>query len=334
MMFFKALVAALMISVVEAHHVLTSFSVDGIRQHNVIRQPGSQSPITNPNNQYLACGLPPGNGQGMHGTDKAIIQSGSKLTFEWHTNWSGSTPGPEGVTDDSHKGPCAIYMRKVEDSVTAVATGTRKPGWFKIWEDGVDSTGKFCTTRMRENGGFFTGTVPKHLENGDYLIRAETVTLNNAAEPHNQPQWYVGCAQVTLRDSEAPFLKPFTVRIPSGDYANLNHPGLRYNIWYPERTDYSDYGTPPGPAVFYDGSDEFEQEPPDKPTTEDPKLKETITIIGSPTTITSKITIGIFDHDHNDYNHGSANCKVNVNNSYYGYASSFEIFTNNHGKAD
>ncbi|EPS35788.1 hypothetical protein H072_10712 [Dactylellina haptotyla CBS 200.50] len=245
-----------------AHQVITHFLVDDIRQANVLRQPGTVSPITNPNSGDLACGFPPGNGQGMKGNERAVVQPGSKLTFEWHINWSGSLSGPDGVTDISHKGPCAIYMRKISNSVTAIANDPREPGWFKIWEDGVDQNGVFCTTRMRNNGGVFSARVPKHLENGDYLIRAETITLNNAAEPNNQPQWYVGCAQVTLKDSEAPFVQPETIPIPGGDYANLNMPGLSYNIWYPERDSFPDYGPVPGPAVFDDVTDK--SVPPDK----------------------------------------------------------------------
>ncbi|KAF3916810.1 hypothetical protein ABW20_dc0108913 [Dactylellina cionopaga] len=38
----------------------------------------------------------------------------------------------------------------------------------------------------------------------------------------------------------------------------MNMPGLRYNVWYPERNSYPDYGPIPGPAVFYDGSDKIE----------------------------------------------------------------------------
>ncbi|KAK6357646.1 hypothetical protein TWF718_001954 [Orbilia javanica] len=259
MNFITFLLTALLVSVSTAHHVITQFLVDDVRQNNVIRQAGKLNPLTNPNDKHLACGFPPGNGQGVRGTEKAPVQPGSNITFEWHINWSASVSGPEGVTDVSHKGPCAIYMRKVSDSVTAIAEDPRKPNWFKIWEDGVDRDGIFCTSRMRLNGGFMTGVVPKHLENGDYLIRAETITLNNAAEPNWQPQWYVGCAQVTLKNSEAPFIKPATIPIPSGDYSNMNMPGLRYNIWNPERANYSDYGPVPGPAVFNDGSDKVQQ---------------------------------------------------------------------------
>ncbi|KAK6343881.1 hypothetical protein TWF696_007535 [Orbilia brochopaga] len=251
----KPLLIGLAASSASAHHVLTSFLVNDERQYDVLRQPGTVSPILDPNSANLACGFPPGDGQGAKGTAKATIKPSSKLTFGWHTNWSGDTPGPDGVTDVSHKGPCAIYMRKVANSVSAIAEDPGSPGWFKIWEDGVDDRGVFCTTRMRENGGFFSGTVPKGLEEGDYLIRAETITLNNAAEPRNEPQWYVGCAQVTLTSSPPPSVSPPTIRIPSGDYANLNMPGLRYNIWYPVRDSYPDYGPVPGPAVF-NGSSE------------------------------------------------------------------------------
>ncbi|KAK6516201.1 hypothetical protein TWF506_006111 [Arthrobotrys conoides] len=278
------LLTALLVSVSMAHHVLTSFSVDNVRQNNVLRQPGTLNPVTNPNDKHLACGFPVGNEQGIRGTDKASIYPGSNVTFEWHTNWSASVSGPEGVTDASHKGSCAIYMRKVSNSVTAIAEDPRKPNWFKIWEDGVDQDGVFCTSRMRTNGGIFTGVVPKHLENGDYLIRAETITLNSAGEPNWQPQWYVGCAQVTMKNSEAPFIKPVTVPIPSGDYANMNMPGLRYNIWYPERANYSDYGPVPGSAVFNDGSDKAEQ--PFKIPHEIPTLPDGFQTIPWPTTST------------------------------------------------
>ncbi|RVD80227.1 uncharacterized protein DFL_008129 [Arthrobotrys flagrans] len=269
---------SLLVSVSMAHHVITHFFVDNVRHNNVIRQPGTLNPIINPNDKHLACGFPIGNGQGIKGTDKAVVQPGSNITFEWHTDWSASVSSPEGVTDVSHKGPCAIYMRKVSDSVTAIAEDPRKPNWFKIWEDGVDQDGMFCTSRMRLNGGLFTGVVPKHLENGDYLIRAETITLNNAGKPNWQPQC---CAQVTLKNSEAPFIKPVTVPIPSGDYANMNMPGLRYNIWHLERTDYSDYGPIPGPAVFNDGSDKAQH--PVKVPQQDQTLPDGFATIPWPT---------------------------------------------------
>ncbi|KAJ6260019.1 hypothetical protein Dda_5664 [Drechslerella dactyloides] len=257
----KLLLVGLAASSVSAHHVITSFLIDGEQQLNVLRQPGTVSPITDPNSPYLACGLPPQDNHGLKGTEKAIIEPGSKLTFEWHTNWSADTPGPDGVTDASHKGPCAIYMRKVPNSISAVAEDPGSSGWFKVWEDGVDGRGVFCTTRMRENGGFFSGTVPKGLQEGDYLIRAETITLNNAAEPNNEPQC---CAQATLRSSPPPSVFPATIRIPSGDYANLNMPGLRYNIWYPVRDSYPDYGPVPGPIVFNGSSENHGTRHPNK----------------------------------------------------------------------
>lgn len=53
--------------------------------------------------------------------------AGSTLTFEFHDRPDIVTSG---AIDSSHKGPCAVYMKKVD---SAVANDTAKgDGWFKI----------------------------------------------------------------------------------------------------------------------------------------------------------------------------------------------------------
>jgi hypothetical protein len=47
-------------------------------------------------------------------------------------------------------------------------------------EDGLDSNGVFCTTRLREANAYQSATIPMTIEPGDYLLRAEFLTLNNA----------------------------------------------------------------------------------------------------------------------------------------------------------
>ncbi len=78
-----------------------------------------------------------------------------------------------GVTDDSHKGPCAVYMKKVSDASTATGPGD---GWFKVSEDGLDSNGTFCTTRLREANAPQPGVIPQNIEAGDYLLRGGMFT--------------------------------------------------------------------------------------------------------------------------------------------------------------
>ena len=57
--------------------------------------------------------------------------AGSTLTFEWHDRPDDLTSGP---IDPSHRGPCAVYMKKVDSAVTNdTASGD---GWFKICMEG------------------------------------------------------------------------------------------------------------------------------------------------------------------------------------------------------
>lgn len=76
--------------------------------------------------------------------------------------------------------------RMNDDGLGNVAGG----GWFKIFEDGV-ANNKFCTERLRENGGRMTVTIPKDLEAGYYTLRGEHLALHQAQDLQGA-QWYVG----------------------------------------------------------------------------------------------------------------------------------------------
>lgn len=78
-------------------------------------------------------------------------------------------------------------MKKVSDSTKSPGTGA---GWFKIWEDGFHD-GKFCAQRIIDNGGRMTVRIPRDLQGGDYLIRAEQVALHQAQDLGGA-QWYIG----------------------------------------------------------------------------------------------------------------------------------------------
>lgn len=82
-------------------------------------------------------------------------------------------------------------------------------------------------------------TLPKSLPSGDYLVRAEHLALHIA----NQPQFYIGCGQITVTDggngTPGP-LVAFPGAYKSGD------PSIYNNFNYPKPKVY----TPPGPAVW------------------------------------------------------------------------------------
>ncbi|KAH8144398.1 uncharacterized protein LAJ45_11622 [Morchella importuna] len=149
-------------------------------------------------------------------------------------------PIPAGVTDDSHKGPCSVYMKKVSDSSTAEG---EDDGWFKVSEDGLDSAGTFCSDRIRLANAPQPGIIPTNIESADYLIRAKMTTLNNAG-PTIMRGFYTGCVQITVEGSSG--TNPDTVSIPG--YISMSSPGMIYDIWNSPSGTFSDY-TVPGPRA-------------------------------------------------------------------------------------
>lgn len=119
-------------------------------------------------------------------------------------------------------------------------------------EDGLDSKGVFCTTRLREADALQEVTIPSTIEAGDYLLRAEFLTLNDAAAKSaggkETPQFYPGCAQVTITGTTGT-AKPATVKIPG--YVDITSPGLIFDVRNKET--FEDYPMP-GPALFVDGT--------------------------------------------------------------------------------
>lgn len=122
---------------VQAHTAFTNFFVDGVDQGDgtAVRMsnnlPKATFPLPNVATPDMACGV-----NGETGVARvAAVNAGSTLTFEWRDWPDGSQPGS---IDISHKGPCAVYMKKVANS--AASNNAAGDGWFKIMEDGYDST--------------------------------------------------------------------------------------------------------------------------------------------------------------------------------------------------
>ncbi|KAK5998705.1 putative endo-beta-1,4-glucanase D [Cladobotryum mycophilum] len=167
-------------------------------------------------------------------------EKASTLTFEFRLWPDAQHPGS---IDPGHLGPCAVYLKKMDDILTDQAKG---PGWFKIWEDGYNKeTDKWCVDHLVENNGLLSVTLPKNLPTGYYLVRPEILALHFAR--HGDPQFYVGCAQIFVQsDISGPLEVPdeYLATIPG--YVNADTPGLTYNIY---RNNLPPYPIP-GPKVF------------------------------------------------------------------------------------
>ncbi|TIA45828.1 glycoside hydrolase family 61 protein [Aureobasidium pullulans] len=224
---------------VNAHTLFAELYVDGQAQGDgtCIRMPSDPNTATNPipslDSSDMACGV-----DGTKGVARVCsVDSGSTLSFEYR-DWPDNPS--VGSIDISHKGPCAVYLKKVSSAIDDEGTGD---GWFKIWDEGYDeSAGKWCTEKLIDNNGHLSVKVPEGLQGGYYLIRPELLALHNADK--GDPQFYAGCAQVWL-NSDGAQLPQSTVSIPG--YVDYNQPATSFNIWnekmalpYPM----------PGPSVY------------------------------------------------------------------------------------
>lgn len=162
------------------------------------------------------------------------VNAASTLTFEFREWPDGTNPGS---IDDGHKGPCSVYMKKVDSAVAN--NNAAGDGWFKIWDSTYDD-GKWCTEKMIENNGHISVNVPEDIAGGNYLVRTELLALHAAQDSPPDPQFYVGCAQVFVESTGT--AKPATVDIGEGFY-DLDMPGLTYNIYdEPLKLPYPSFG--------------------------------------------------------------------------------------------
>lgn len=101
-----------------------------------LRAPSSNNPVLDVTSSSLICGTP-------GSTSSTILPAtpGDKIGA-W---WQHVIGGPQGPNDAdnpiaaSHKGPVMAYMARVDNAATTPQTGLE---WFKISEDGFDTTTK------------------------------------------------------------------------------------------------------------------------------------------------------------------------------------------------
>ncbi|KAF1984994.1 lytic polysaccharide monooxygenase [Aulographum hederae CBS 113979] len=216
-----ALVVLAACQAVNAHTMFSTLFVDGVGQGDGkcmrVDKDGytASYPIAGLDSNDMACG--------RHGTEgvKRVCptNAGSVLTFEFRS-WPGD-PTKKSL-DPGHKGPCAVYMKKVSNAATDKAIGD---GWFKIWDDGFDGQ-EWCTDKMINNGGRMSVKVPGNLAAGYYLVRPEFLALHAANA--GDPQFYANCAQIYLTSTGNG--KPSkTVSIPG--HVKAGEPAVAFNIY-------------------------------------------------------------------------------------------------------
>ncbi|PPR08306.1 hypothetical protein CVT24_000765 [Panaeolus cyanescens] len=147
----SGLVALAFASVAYGHTIFQKISVNGADQGQLkaIRAPTSNYPIQDVTDPDLACN------KNIQFKDGNIINipAGSRVGAWWgHIIGGAQVPNDtDNPIAPSHKGPVTVYLSKVDD---AVSTGTNGLKWFKIAEDGLDtSNGLWGVDHMIQNDG-------------------------------------------------------------------------------------------------------------------------------------------------------------------------------------
>ncbi|KAI1357408.1 lytic polysaccharide monooxygenase [Xylaria arbuscula] len=241
--------ATSLFAVADAHTLFTSLYINNVKQGQgdgtCVRQntdlSHGNSPVVDLSSDDMVCGF-----DGTVPVNYTCpAPAGAKLTFEYRLN---PARAGTGFIDESHKGPVAVYAKRLS-SPDADAAG---PGWFKLWGEGYDmDADKWATEKFIDTNGLISIQIPTGLPAGNYLFRPEVVAMHNVT-PEVEPQFYIGCAQVFLESSVTADLDiPSEKSVSIPGYLTKEDPSVTYNIYSDE--EYSDPKKPypmMGPEPF------------------------------------------------------------------------------------
>ncbi|KAI4724925.1 hypothetical protein E4T49_07338 [Aureobasidium sp. EXF-10728] len=241
---------ALAASSVNAHAIMQRIMVDGVDQGSLtgIRSPPTNNPVQDVTSNDLLCGASAGTSSKL-----ITIPAGAAVAGAW----AHALGGPQGQSDSdnpiasSHKGPTQVYLAKVDDAVSAAATGLK---WFKIASDTVTSAGVWGVDDMIKNTdsngfGWQKFTMPSCIAPGQYLMRVELLALHSASSAGGA-QFYQSCAQIKVTGSGS-FSPASSAEISLPGGYSATDPGILANIY--DTSIYTSYKAP-GPAVISCGA--------------------------------------------------------------------------------
>ncbi|CAE7114693.1 unnamed protein product [Rhizoctonia solani] len=195
-----------------------------------IRRIGTINPYKNPTGSGITCGE-----KSQLASVVAPITAGSDLTLSWVAH-----PGQKWPHE---MGPLITYMAKVPSGQTADKFDASKGDFFKVHQEGQEGK-KWYLERLMKLGTTMSVTIPKELEDGDYIMRHEIIALH-LANNKGGAEFYSSCFQlkVTGGTGTAKTTASETVRFPGaysatdpGIYTpNVFNSGFKYKF--------------PGPAI-------------------------------------------------------------------------------------
>lgn len=203
-------------SSVNAHGVVSKLIADGktykgpvaggAKISSPIRQISTTSPWKEPNGAGITCGR-----NAKNAALVAPVTAGSVVELSWEDH-----PGTNWQHD---MGPLITYMAKVPTGQTADKFDATQANFFKISQAG--QTGKTWVQASLMKGASHKVTVPKELENGDYIMRHEIIALH-LADKKGGAEFYTSCIQLRVKGGTgtAKTTVSPTAKFPGGYNAN------------------------------------------------------------------------------------------------------------------
>ncbi|KAI9504835.1 glycoside hydrolase, partial [Coemansia spiralis] len=186
-------------------------------------------PVTDVTSTDLTCRT---SNMNQSATKMCPIAAGSAITLQWHHNNNSTS---DDIISRSHTGPVMVYMAPLESNGSGNV-------WFKIYENGWDTTNKeWATDKLIDNKGVLQVTIPNDIEAGEYLLRTEIIALHNA-RVLGGAQFFPNCVQLIVTGGGNS--SPAGVALP-GAY-KATDPGILYSR---SATNNSKYVIP-GPAIY------------------------------------------------------------------------------------
>ncbi|KAM7190082.1 glycoside hydrolase [Rhypophila sp. PSN 637] len=222
---FSVAVSLLVSAVAEAHYTFPSIGNSADWQYvRTTVNFQSNGPVTSVNSEEMRC-YERNPGSGAPGIMN--VTAGSGISYN-------------AKSSISHPGPMAFYIAKVPAGQTAATWDGKGKVWSKIYQDKPTLGGSM--TWPSQGARSVTVTIPRCLQNGDYLLRAEHIGLHSA-QSAGGAQYYISCAQISVNGGSGTYSPKNLVSFP-GAYPATD-PGVMINIYYPIPKSYRAPGPDP-----------------------------------------------------------------------------------------
>ncbi|KAJ2026084.1 hypothetical protein GGI06_000326 [Coemansia sp. S85] len=147
-------------------------------------------------------------------TKTLTLKAGELFELEFHETSKDSI-----FIEKAHKGPVMIYLAPLASNGVGNV-------WFKIFEKGLNSNGKFYTEELMTTGGKMKFAIPKDIKAGEYLMRTDILALHTAGS-EGGAEFYPNCVQIRIEGGGK--AQPRGYAIP-GIYSPKD-PGILINIY-------------------------------------------------------------------------------------------------------